>query len=105
MDMEQALQSGYMLFIRVLSKWWHKPEHELLKWGLKTEFDRPFLGISAKLWQMLTEMERNRWRQLTRDEYLQLLNDYVTIDSLILELTDHISSVLGSTLVSQKPDT
>ena len=87
-----------MLFIRVFSKIWHETENQkLLLWGLKEEFYRPFLGIAAKLWNMLHDIQKNRWKTLALNEYHGIP---ISIKSLREELIDHIATVLGLTLVN-----
>ena len=88
-----------MLFVRMCSLWWNKPEHSLHKWGLQEEFHRPFLGIVAKLWNMLIPIQRERWKYLARDEFSHRLMKYTSKESLVHEIYDHVSTVLGLTLI------
>ncbi len=96
------IPSGYMLFVRVASKWYNEykgPDVALYKWGLREEFHLPFLGTVSKLWSMLTSIEKSRWNILCNDEYMSLMS-YTTLDSLVAELHEHIRSVLYQTLLS-----
>ena len=88
-----------MLFIRIFSKiWHHKENHEILLWGLNEEYGRPFLGIAAKLWNMLNDIQKNRWKVLALNDYYNIETEQ-SIKSLEGELKDHISTVLGLKLV------
>ena len=92
------MHTGYMLFIRVFSKIWHNKDNNLLLWGLQQEYGRPFLGIAAKLWNMLNDIQKNRWKMLALSDYYNIETEK-SMKSLEEELKDHISTVLGLKLV------
>ena len=94
--MDSTPDTGYMLFLRVLLKLWVNPDFTLYRWGLKQEYNRPILGISAKLWNMLHNVQKERWKMLSANDYL----DLEMTSSLEGELLDHISKVLGQTLIN-----
>jgi hypothetical protein len=96
------MQTGYMLFVRIFSRFWNKNEqYELLIWGLKAEYNRNFLGTAAKLWNMLGMGQKHRWNLLANNESIGVLD--VALESLDLEMVEHISDVLGLTLVPDRP--
>lgn len=96
--------TGYMLFVRIFSRWYYgKPDDDPMRWGLQAEFNRPFLGLAAKLWSFVTPMEKYRWKELAENEYLKLLN-YTTEASLVMEMDDHVRSVLKITLLAREDE-
>ena len=83
-----------MLFIQVFSKVWKDSNHQLLIWGLEEEYNRNFLGTAAQLWNMLRDEQKNRWSMISSNDLK------VSLESLDGEMVEHISDVLGLTLVA-----
>lgn len=98
------MRTGYMLFIQIFGRLWNSQDSykRELRWGLEQEFNRPFLGTAAMLWNLLRPVQQQRWNQLAISLDLKersVDTDPVGLESLDYEMTDFVDDVLGQTLL------
>lgn len=73
---------GYRLFVRMFSRYWINLDPNI-KWGLLEVFyNRPFLGIAAKVWEQYNGVEKQYWaqheiRRMEDDQLIENINQHV----------------------------
>jgi len=90
--------TGYMIYVQTLSRLWNSDDkyRKILLWGLKQEIDRPFLGVAAVTWNMLSSTQKHRWNHLARNDVSSDLLRELELDH---EMDNHITRMLASTLI------